>query len=84
MLSSLPADPHVMCLDLVISNRILATFVISTDSIMLLDCCMMDAGIEVFFTLTFGDTCLVVLPFTHPRSEPHMNSAFLISCTVRE
>ena len=82
MLSSLPADPNVMCLDIVMRNGIPSTSMISTDSVMFLYCCMMETGIDVFSTLIFGDTCLAVFSSTYPRSGPQMNSVFLISYMV--
>ena len=79
VLSSLPADPNLMCLDIVIWNRIPVTFMMSTARVVSLYCCIMKIYIEVFSILTFGDMCRTVLPFTQPRSGPHIKSAFIIS-----
>ena len=67
---------------IVIRNGIPANFMISTERVMCLYYCMVETGIEVFSTLTFGKICLTILPFTYFRSGPQMNSAFLISCMV--
>ena len=82
MLSNLPAETNLICLDIVIKNGIPVTFMISTDSVTFLYCCMMVTGIEVTSILTFGDVYHTVLPFTHPRSGPHTNSPFLMSFMV--
>ena len=66
-----------MCLDMVIRNGMPVTFMLSTERVTFLYWCMIDTGMLVFSTLTFGDICLAVFPFTHPRSGPQMNSAFV-------
>ena len=82
MLSSLPAGPNLMYPDIVIRNMMPTTFMMSTDRVTILYCCMTKTEIEVFTNLIFADTCPIVLPFTHTRSVPKMNSTLLISCMV--
>ena len=73
MLSSLPADPNLMFLDIVIRHGISATFMMSADRVTFLYCCIMETGIEMFSTLTFGDICCTDFSFTQPRSGPEIN-----------
>ena len=83
MLSSLPADPNLILLDIAIRNVVAVAFMMSTERVTFLYCCMMETDIEVFSTLTFGDICQAVFPITQPtRSGPQIDSAFLISFMV--
>ena len=82
ILSNLPAEPNLICLEIVIKNGIPVTFMMSADSVTSLYCCIICRGMGVLSNRTLGDTDLVVFPFKHPSSGPHTNSAFLISWTV--
>ena len=79
ILSNLPAEPNLICLDMVIKNGIPVTFMMSADSVTSLYCCMIVTGIEVLSRRTFGDGCCEVFPFRLPRSGPQIVSAFFMS-----
>ena len=79
---SRPADPNLMCLEIVMRNGKLFTFMMSADKVTSLYCAMMGLGTSVPVMRTALGVRRVVLPLRHPMSGPQMNSAFFISWTV--
>ena len=55
ILSSLPAEPSLICLEIVVKNGIPVTFIISADSVASLYCCKFGTGMGVLASLTLGE-----------------------------
>ena len=79
ILFNLPAEPNLICLEMVITNGISLTFMMSADIVTSLYCCMIATGIEVLSRHTFGDGCCEVFPLRLPRSGLQIVSAFFMS-----
>ena len=67
MLSSIPAEPNFMCLEIVIRNAIPLTFITSAERVTCLYCCMMDIGIVYEDGHMDGDCLRTVFHMRLPR-----------------
>ncbi len=82
MLSSLPAEPNLICLEIVIRNGIPLTFITSADKVTFLYCDMILSGTVCDCVHSASGVVRTVLPLRLPRSGPQMNSALCMSWVV--